>query len=56
MSKFDFSVVALETHQYASDQKITMKLMKRSRGSTHAMPRVQWTNRTGKPHNIDGKA
>lgn len=46
--------MALETHQYRSEQQITMKLMKRKRGSTYIMPRMQWTERDGKPHNIDG--
>jgi len=46
------SVIAQETHVYNVGEAITMKLMKRERGSTYAMPVSQWTNREGKPHNI----
>ncbi len=49
------SVVALKTHHFAVGEQITMKLMKRERGTTYTMPRTQWTERCGKPHNVDGK-
>ncbi len=50
-----YSVLAMETHQYACGEQITMKLMKRERGSTHYLPRDQWVAVTGKPHNMDGQ-
>ena len=33
-----FSVTALETHHYSTGQQITMKLMKKPRGSVHVLP------------------
>lgn len=49
------SVVAHESHLYSAGETITMKLMKRERGSTYAMPVTQWALRSGKPHNVAGR-
>jgi hypothetical protein len=47
------SVVASKTTAYLPQQTITMKLMKREKGSTYVIPRNQWTDRKGKLHQID---
>ena len=49
-----FSVKALETHSYKSGQDICMRLMKRSKDSTYAMPVAQWNERNGHPHALTG--
>jgi len=46
------SVAALERHAHSVGEEITMKLIKRDRGSTFALPRSQWRERAGKPHNV----
>lgn len=46
------SVVALKTHTYQVGQKITLKKMKRIKGSNMAMPVSQWSDRGGKLYNI----
>ena len=46
-------MVALETRTYNVGDTITMKLLRRERGSTHAMPVKQWKPREGTPHNMD---
>merc|ERR1719270_863233 len=47
------SVVALERHSYSTGEEITMKLMKRERGSTYALPHKQWRQRGGQPHYVN---
>ena len=42
-----YSVVALETKKNAIGEEITMKLMKRERGSTMAIPKELWEQRDG---------
>lgn len=37
-----FSVVAMETRQYVVGDVITMRLMRREKGSLVAMPSCQW--------------
>ncbi|XP_070572655.1 E3 ubiquitin-protein ligase RNF10-like [Ptychodera flava] len=46
------SVVAMETHQYISGEKITMKLMKREKGSNIALPKGQWVHTEARPFHL----
>ncbi|XP_014677381.1 PREDICTED: RING finger protein 10-like [Priapulus caudatus] len=43
------SVVVLETHQFSAGDEVSMKLMRRERGSVLAMPRAHWQSAAGKP-------
>ena len=47
------SVCALETRSYKAGDEITMRLMKREKGSTYAMPADQWQPKE-KPHHLTG--
>jgi hypothetical protein len=48
------SVVSLETHQFAIGEEITMKLMKKEKGSVLVLPKNQWTPGNLKPFPVDG--
>lgn len=48
------SVLSLETHSYTAGEEITMKLMKRQRGMTLALPVDQWSDNSGSLYNIIG--
>lgn len=48
------SVKTVETATFSVGDKITMRLMKRERGSTYAMPAEEWSDRQGAPHKDTG--
>ncbi|XP_020899737.1 RING finger protein 10 isoform X2 [Exaiptasia diaphana] len=47
------SVVAMESHHFNVGQTITMKLMKKVKNTTQALPVSQWQEREMKPFNIN---
>ncbi|XP_013402589.1 RING finger protein 10 [Lingula anatina] len=49
------SVSAMSVHQYSPGDQITMRLMKKERGTTFAMPKSQWEPREGRPYRVDDK-
>lgn len=49
------SVVATATKAYKVGGEITLRLMKRERGSVYCMPVEQWSAREGKPQHLDGQ-
>ena len=40
---------------YKVGDTITMKLMKREKGTTYAVPAESWEKREGKIHNVNGE-
>lgn len=50
-----FSVVAMETRQYVSGNSITMRLMRREKGSLVALPSSQWV-KVEEPIHFEGEA
>ncbi|XP_071094265.1 E3 ubiquitin-protein ligase RNF10-like [Haliotis cracherodii] len=46
------SVQIRVVHAYKPGETITLRLMKRERGSTYSVPKSQWEKRDGKPHRI----
>ncbi|XP_002736630.2 E3 ubiquitin-protein ligase RNF10-like [Saccoglossus kowalevskii] len=46
------SVVAMATHQYAVGEEITMKLMKREKGSIIALPKNEWIEAEAQPFSL----
>ena len=50
---FHSSVVALESHSFKVGEDITLKLMKRDKDSTFAVPVNQWKQQN-KPYNVNG--
>ena len=54
-NSYTCSVLSLETHSYTAGEEITMKLMKRQRGTTLALPVAQWSDNGGSLYNIVGK-
>ena len=50
------SVTAIDAHNYLVGEEITMKLMKRTRGSTITLPSMQWSAELSeKPSNVGGR-
>ncbi|XP_064619282.1 E3 ubiquitin-protein ligase RNF10-like [Lineus longissimus] len=47
------SVVSLDTHQFSIGEEITMKLMKKEKGSVLVLPKNQWTAGNLKPFPVD---
>ncbi|XP_041349388.1 RING finger protein 10-like [Gigantopelta aegis] len=47
------SVLTKTVHQYRPGEEITMKLMKREKGTTYSVPKSQWDKRDGKPHSVE---
>lgn len=49
-------MTTIDAHNYVVGEEITMKLMKRTRGSTITLPSMQWSvDLSEKPSNVDGR-